>query len=74
MFLLKAVQKYYAEKGMDYAIEDIFVTNGGSEALIFAVMALCDPSDEIMVSNHSTLTTPPSARSSALKSTLFLPA
>ena len=29
MFLLKAVQKYYAEKGMDYAIEDIFVTNGG---------------------------------------------
>ena len=49
MFLLKAVQKYYAEKGMDYAIEDIFVTNGGSEALIFAVMALCDPGDEIMV-------------------------
>ena len=32
MFLLKAIQKYYAEKGMDYAIEDIFVTNGGSEA------------------------------------------
>ena len=49
MFLLKAIQKYYAEKGMDYAIEDIFVTNGGSEALIFAVMALCDPGDEIMV-------------------------
>ena len=47
MFLLKAIQKYYAEKGMDYAIEDIFVTNGGSEALIFAVMALCDPGDEI---------------------------
>ena len=49
MFLLKAIQKYYAEKGMDYAIEDIFVTNGGSEALIMAVMALCDPGDEIMV-------------------------
>ena len=49
MFLLKAIQKYYAEKGMDYAIEDIFVTNGGSEALIMAVMALCDADDEIMV-------------------------
>ncbi len=49
MFLIKAIQKYYAEKGMDYAIEDIFVTNGGSEALMMAVMALCDPDDEIMV-------------------------
>lgn len=49
MFLLKAIQKYYAEKGMDYAIEDIFITNGGSEALIMAVMALCDRDDEIMV-------------------------
>ena len=49
MFLLKAIQKYYAEKGMNYEIEDIFVTNGGSEALIMAVMALCDAGDEIMV-------------------------
>lgn len=49
MFLLKAIQKYYAEKGMEYAIEDIFVTNGGSEALTFAVMGLCDPGDEVMV-------------------------
>lgn len=48
-FLINAIQKYYAEKGMNYATEDIFVTNGGSEALIFAVMALCDPGDEIMV-------------------------
>ena len=49
MFLIKAIQKYYAEKGMNYEIEDIFVTNGGSEALIMAVMALCDAGDEIMV-------------------------
>ena len=26
MFLLKAIQKYYAEKGMNYEIEDIFVS------------------------------------------------
>ena len=48
-FLLEAIAKYYNEKGMDFTTEDIFVTNGGSEALIFAVMALCDPEDEIMV-------------------------
>lgn len=46
--LIDAIQKYYAEKGMNYAKEDIYVTNGGSEALIFAVMALCDSDDEIM--------------------------
>ena len=48
-FLIEAVRKYYADKGMNFATEDIFVTNGGSEALIMAVMALCDRDDEIMV-------------------------
>ena len=47
--LIKAIQKYYEEKGINYDLEDIFITNGGSEALIFAAMALCDPGDEIMV-------------------------
>lgn len=49
MFLIKAIQKYYAEKGINYDIGDIFITNGGSEALMFAIMALCDPDDEVMV-------------------------
>lgn len=48
-FLLDAIAKYYNEKGVDFTTDDIFVTNGGSEALIFAVMALCDPEDEITV-------------------------
>ena len=48
-FLIEAVRKYYADKGMNFATADIFVTNGGSEALIMAVMALCDRDDEIMV-------------------------
>ena len=48
-FLIEAIQKYYAEKGMNYEAGDIFITNGGSEALTFAVMALCDPDDENMV-------------------------
>ena len=47
--LVKAIQKYYAEKGMQYDLSDIYITNGGSEALIFTVMTLCDEDDEIMV-------------------------
>lgn len=47
--LLEAVQKYYAQKGIAYDVEDIFITNGGSEALIIAVTALCDDDDEILV-------------------------
>ena len=61
-FLIEAIQKYYAEKGMHYEAGDIFITNGGSEALTFAVMALCDPDDEIMVfepfyANYTTFAT-----------------
>ena len=47
--LIKAIQGYYEAKDMHYAIEDIFVTNGGSEALTMAVTALCDEDDEILV-------------------------
>lgn len=61
-FLIEAIRKYYAEKGMNYEAGDIFVTNGGSEALTFAVMSLCDPGDEIMVfepyyANYTTFAT-----------------
>ncbi|WP_289049655.1 pyridoxal phosphate-dependent aminotransferase [uncultured Acidaminococcus sp.] len=47
--LLKGIRKYYAEWGMDYAIDDIFVTNGGSEALSFAIMTTCDPGDNVLM-------------------------
>jgi len=47
--LIKAIQSYYAQKGMEYDLADIYITNGGSEALILTVMTLCDPEDEIMV-------------------------
>ena len=61
-FLIEAIQKYYAEKGMNYEAGDIYITNGGSEALTFTVMALCDPDDEIMVfepfyANYTTFAT-----------------
>ena len=48
-FLLEAIQKYYKEWGMEYNTSNIYITNGGSEALFFAVMTLCDPGDELMV-------------------------
>lgn len=47
--LLEGIRKYYAEWGMDYAIDDIFVTNGGSEALSFAIMTTCDPWDNVLM-------------------------
>lgn len=47
---------------MNYEAGDIYITNGGSEALTFTVMALCDPDDEIMVfepfyANYTTFAT-----------------
>jgi aspartate aminotransferase len=48
-FLIDAIAKYYEEWKMPFAKEEIFVTNGGSEALQIAVMTLCDPGDNIVV-------------------------
>lgn len=44
-----AWQKFYKDKGISFNTEDIFVTNGGSEGLIFAFAAIADPGDEIIV-------------------------
>ena len=41
-FLIEAIQKYYAEKGMNYEAGDIFITNGG-EADTYVVFAVTDP-------------------------------
>lgn len=72
-FMIEAIRKYYAEKGMDFAAEDIFITNGGSEALVFAVMALCDPVTRLWFLNRITLIILLSPRSSAPRSTLCRP-
>lgn len=47
--LIEAIRKYYTTYNMDFASEDIIITNGGSEALLFAFMAACDPGDNILV-------------------------
>ncbi len=47
--LIEAIRRYYTTYNMDFASEDIIITNGGSEALLFAFMAACDPGDNILV-------------------------
>ncbi len=41
--------KYYATFNIDVAVDDIIVTTGGSEAVLFSFMACLDPGDEIIV-------------------------
>ncbi|KNZ41977.1 pyridoxal phosphate-dependent aminotransferase [Acetobacterium bakii] len=46
--LREAACGYYRRLGLDYTIEDLFVTNGGSEALLFTFIGICNPGDEIL--------------------------
>ncbi len=41
--------EYYRRYHIDVDVEDIIVTTGGSEAVLFAFMAALDPGDEIIV-------------------------
>lgn len=47
--LLQAIAGYYKSWNMSYTTDNIFITNGGSEALSFAIGSLCDPGDELLV-------------------------
>ena len=47
--LISSLQKYYTTYNMDFESDEILVTNGGSEALLFALMATCNPKDNILV-------------------------
>jgi len=40
---------YYQKSGINVNKEDILITTGGSEALIFGLMATCDPGDEVII-------------------------
>ena len=44
---------YYAEYGIDLSPDEIIITTGGSEAVMFAYMACMDPGDEIIVTDPS---------------------
>ncbi len=47
--LREALPAYYAKYGLTVKAEDILITTGGSEALQFAFMTLCDPYDEVII-------------------------
>ena len=48
--LINKIQAYYDKLGVHYEEEDIVITSGGSEAIAFAMLAIFDEGDEILVS------------------------
>ncbi|GHS88132.1 aminotransferase [Synergistales bacterium] len=46
--LRDAIVGYYQGWDIPYERDDVYITNGGSEALMFAVMAICNPGDELL--------------------------
>ena len=49
--LRTAFVSYYAQFGIDLSPDEIIVTTGGSEAVLFAFLACLDPGDEIIVTD-----------------------
>ncbi|NQV52113.1 MAG: pyridoxal phosphate-dependent aminotransferase [Flavobacteriales bacterium] len=45
----RGLAEYYKDNGIDVTYEDILVTNGGSEAIVFAMMTCFNPEDEVIV-------------------------
>jgi aspartate aminotransferase len=40
-----AVADYYRRVGIDVDLDSVWITTGGSEAILFAMMGVCDPGD-----------------------------
>ncbi len=47
--LIEEIIKYYKKYDMHYENDEILITNGGSEALLFAIIAVADAGDEVLV-------------------------
>jgi len=47
--LIESFIKYYKEWDIEFTKDEIMITNGGSEAIMFSFMAICDPGEEIIV-------------------------
>lgn len=47
--LINSFRKYYEKYDIHFDKNEIFVTNGGSEAISFALIATCDYGDEVLV-------------------------
>lgn len=46
--LIQALKNYYDKYDMNFENDEILITNGGSEALLFTMMAICDPGDNLL--------------------------
>lgn len=46
---ISAWKNYFKHVGIDFQEDEIIVTSGGSEAIIFAMCSICDAGDEIIV-------------------------
>ncbi len=40
--------KYYARYNLNYKTDEMLITNGGSEALLFTFLSICNPGDQII--------------------------
>lgn len=49
--LREKIAVYYSRYGMDYSPDQIIVTSGGSEAVLFSFLACMDPGDEIIMTD-----------------------
>ena len=47
--LIDAIRKYYAKLGISLDPGDIFITTGGSEALLFTCLSILDPYTEVII-------------------------
>ena len=47
--LRTAVVEYHRNLGFSIDLDNVWITTGGSEAIIFAMMTVCDPGDEMIV-------------------------
>lgn len=47
--LIESFIKYYKEWNIEFDKNEMLITNGGSEAILFAVMSITDPGDNILI-------------------------
>lgn len=47
--LVEAIRNYYANHGVSLESDDIFITTGGSEALLFTCLSILDPDSEVII-------------------------
>ena len=47
--LIESIRNYYAKLGVELDASDIFITTGGSEALLFTCLSIMDPYTEVII-------------------------